>query len=129
MQNRNRLLSVCLFVALCDSTVPAEEKPVITAADALQSLKDGNSRFVRDQLNKAAGKERLIELVKEQHPIAAVIACADSRVSPELIFNHSASQGRQPAIRSRPTQEVGRGRRTEGVCRHRPCRREFLPEH
>jgi carbonic anhydrase len=38
-------------------------------------------------LEKTAGKERLVELAKGQKPIATVIACADSRVSPELIFN------------------------------------------
>jgi carbonic anhydrase len=63
------------------------ERSVLTPAEALQNLKDGNRRFVEDQLQKAAGKERLIELAKGQKPIAAVIACADSRVSPELIFN------------------------------------------
>ena len=70
-----------------NSTKHAQDKQVMTPAEALQSLKDGNKRFITDHLEKAAGKERLIELAKGQKPIAAVIACADSRVSPELIFN------------------------------------------
>ena len=70
-----------------NSTDHPHERSVMTPAEALQSLKDGNKRFITDQLEKAAGKERLIELAKGQKPIAAVIACADSRVSPELIFN------------------------------------------
>src|SRR5271163_3812594 len=87
MRNRLCLFSACMLVACCGSTLSAEESPAITPVEALQSLKDGNRRFVTDHLEKSAGKERLVELAKGQKPIAAVIACADSRVSPELIFN------------------------------------------
>jgi carbonic anhydrase len=87
MRNRNQLLSVLLIVACCGSTVSAEEHIAITPAQALQQLKEGNRRFITDHLEKSAGKEQLVELAKGQKPIAAVIACADSRVSPELIFN------------------------------------------
>jgi carbonic anhydrase len=87
MKNIQRLLSALLIVACCGPVVLAEEETVITPAEALKSLKDGNRRFVTDQLEKSAGKEKLVELVKGQKPIATVVACADSRVSPELIFN------------------------------------------
>jgi carbonic anhydrase len=70
-----------------NTTKHPQEHSVMTPAEALQSLKDGNKRFITDHLEKAAGKEQLIELAKGQKPIAAVIACADSRVTPELIFN------------------------------------------
>ncbi|MEI8020952.1 MAG: carbonic anhydrase, partial [Schlesneria sp.] len=70
-----------------NSTKHGHDQQIMTPAEALQSLKDGNKRFITDHLEKAAGKERLIELAKGQKPIAAIIACADSRVSPELIFN------------------------------------------
>jgi carbonic anhydrase len=87
MRNRYRLFLAILIVAFCGATLSAEEDPVVTPAEALQSLKDGNRRFVTDHLEKSAGKERLVELVKGQRPIATVVACADSRVSPELVFN------------------------------------------
>ena len=87
MRMRFRLLSILLMAACCGLNMAAEEASTVMPAEALQSLKDGNRRFVTDHLEKSAGKERLIELVNEQKPIAAVIACADSRVSPELIFN------------------------------------------
>jgi carbonic anhydrase len=88
MKIRYRLLSAFLIIGFCSSTTPAEEQnPVVTPAEALQSLKDGNRRFITDHLEKAAGKERLVELAKGQKPIATVVACADSRVSPELVFN------------------------------------------
>lgn len=87
MQIQQRLCSMVLILAMGGSVVWAEEDPAVTPAEALQSLKDGNRRFITDHLEKSAGKERLVELVKGQRPIATVVACADSRVSPELVFN------------------------------------------
>ncbi len=66
----------------------AEEKAAISAEQAWQLLKDGNDRFAADRPEKKdLSQKRRQELVKGQHPIAVVLACADSRVSPELIFN------------------------------------------
>ena len=92
MIHRRRLFSVLVLIAASCGSITraeekAEEKPAISPAESLQRLKDGNRRFITDHLEKSAGKERLVELVKGQRPIATVIACADSRVSPELVFN------------------------------------------
>jgi carbonic anhydrase len=87
MGNLFRLFCALMIVACCGSILPAEEEPVMTPAEALQSLKDGNRRFLTDHLDKTAGKEALLRLAQGQKPIATIIACADSRVSPELIFN------------------------------------------
>ena len=87
MRHQNVLLNGLLIAMFCGAARAEEDSPAVTPAAALQSLKDGNRRFVTDQLEKSAGKERLVELAKGQKPIAAVVACADSRVSPELIFN------------------------------------------
>ena len=66
----------------------AEEKNAISAQQALQLLKDGNERFAADRSeHKDLSQKRRQELVKGQQPIAVVLACADSRVAPELIFN------------------------------------------
>jgi carbonic anhydrase len=66
----------------------AEEKNAITAERAWQLLKEGNERFAADRSeHKDLSQKRRQELVKGQHPIAVVLACADSRVAPELIFN------------------------------------------
>src|SRR3954447_3070134 len=67
--------------------VPARQKS-LTPQAALQRLKDGNARFVRDApLNKDSGPVRRIELADGQNPLAVILTCADSRVAPELIFN------------------------------------------
>jgi carbonic anhydrase len=93
MRNQIRFLSTLLIVVFCslglwaEKASAAEEELQPTPTEALQSLKDGNRRFLTDHLNKTAGKEALVQLAKGQKPIATIIACADSRVSPELIFN------------------------------------------
>jgi len=59
----------------------------ISAAEALQRLKDGNQKFLRGELHfPSAPQELLVELAKNQQPFAMILGCADSRVPPELIF-------------------------------------------
>ncbi len=55
---------------------------------ALQQLLDGNKRFVGATLSHPHqdGAHR-ISLGKGQHPFAAILTCADSRVPPEVIFD------------------------------------------
>jgi carbonic anhydrase len=81
-----RVVTVLLVGICCGSAASAQEKAA-TPAEALQRLKDGNLRFVKDKRKPDAGKERRIALTTGQQPVATIIACADSRVSPELIFD------------------------------------------
>jgi carbonic anhydrase len=64
--------------------VPAD----LTPTQALQRLLDGNRRFAA---GKPRGPHRSLARVREtapdQKPFAAVLACADSRVPVELIFD------------------------------------------
>src|SRR3974390_1772817 len=64
-----------------------EPRAQISAAEALQRLKDGNRRFLRGELHfPSVPQELLAELAKDQRPYAMILGCADSRVPPELIF-------------------------------------------
>ncbi len=70
-----------------EDTKPGETKPAVSAAEALTRLKDGNARFVA---GKPATKDlvtRRTETAKGQKPFAIILTCADSRVSPELLFD------------------------------------------
>lgn len=60
----------------------------LSAVDALQLLKDGNTRYMEDRLEHPhEGKQHRVELSVAQHPFAIILGCADSRVIPELIFD------------------------------------------
>ena len=55
---------------------------------ALQSLKEGNERFISGNLlpKDTYAEDRKI-LYEGQHPFAVVFCCSDSRVVPEIIFD------------------------------------------
>ena len=62
---------------------------MISADTALQRLKEGNERFVKGQTGHVEAVERLHrgEAVESQSPFAIVLACSDSRVPIELVFD------------------------------------------
>ncbi len=64
-----------------------ETQAAISPQDAIDILKEGNSRFVQ---NKKADRD-LLEQVSDtssgQYPFATILSCIDSRVSAELIFD------------------------------------------
>jgi carbonic anhydrase len=62
---------------------------MLTAAQALARLYDGNRRFVasRSELSGFSNTARRVELVDGQEPFAIVLGCSDSRVPAELVFD------------------------------------------
>lgn len=59
---------------------------------ALENLLAGNQRFCQDMPAPREFKLRREKLVKGQKPLAAVLGCADSRVSPELLFDKNLGE-------------------------------------
>ena len=60
----------------------------IDSQQALNLLKAGNSRFVSGALTPKDNYAGLREqLISGQRPVAVVLCCSDSRVSPEIIFD------------------------------------------
>ena len=60
-----------------------------STVDGLDRLRAGNRRFVAgsSSIDEALIKSRRAELVGGQSPFAAILACSDSRVPVELIFD------------------------------------------
>ncbi|WP_414585816.1 carbonic anhydrase [Scytonema sp. PCC 10023] len=60
----------------------------ITPDQALQSLIEGNQRFVaRKRRNPNQTPTRLVEVAKGQKPFASILGCADSRVPAEIVLD------------------------------------------
>ena len=64
------------------------DQPMISAAEAISKLKEGNGRYVSGNLqHPGQTTERRTELAKSQHPFAVIVSCSDSRVPPEIVFD------------------------------------------
>jgi carbonic anhydrase len=64
-----------------------ESQDQMTAASALQELKDGNQRFIQKKQLSRDLMQQVSETSTGQFPFATVLSCIDSRVSSELIFD------------------------------------------
>lgn len=59
----------------------------------IERLVEGNRRFVKNEITRIHSlPEERAALAKGQQPFAIVVGCADSRVSPELVFDHGLGQ-------------------------------------
>lgn len=93
MHARLFILSLTLLTLTSCSTqrpsaAPAAAPQMPTASQVLSKLKAGNKRFAHHhQKNPDQGKKRIHQLATGQHPIATVLACSDSRVPPEIVFD------------------------------------------
>lgn len=78
---------LCLAACFC-SCRQASNAVNSAEPDPLQSLLDGNQRFVsHHEKHPHQNSRRMQEIAEGQHPSVAVICCSDSRVPPELIFD------------------------------------------
>ncbi|MCC3406885.1 MAG: carbonic anhydrase [Microcoleus sp. PH2017_10_PVI_O_A] len=66
----------------------AETISDITPDGALKKLMEGNQRYIDQKRTfPDQARSRIVEVAKGQHPFATVLACSDSRVTPEIIFD------------------------------------------
>lgn len=76
--------------------VDAVPKTTIGPDEALQLLKEGNEKFLRDMrasgTRSALTQERRLELARSQSPFAILVSCSDSRVPPELLFGRGLGE-------------------------------------
>ncbi|MFI3304879.1 MAG: carbonic anhydrase [Rikenellaceae bacterium] len=85
-------LLAALVVALTScgtaASVSSQDLVVETPLQAIDALKSGNARYVAgESINPNADQERRDETLNSQSPYAAVVACSDSRVPVELLFD------------------------------------------
>ncbi len=72
-------------------TGQSESPEPTTPAEALAELRAGNDRYATSHRTRSTDTAHDADdrrhLAREQHPFAAVLCCADSRVCPEFIFD------------------------------------------
>src|SRR5215831_3358340 len=84
------ITSIGLF-SLATFVFGADHSAAPVGADAaLAKLKEGNARFSNSKVSegKPTAAKRA-ETAKGQHPFAIVLGCADSRTSPEIVFDQN----------------------------------------
>ena len=84
------LLAASAFPFTPAGSEPIAETPnpnAIPPAEALDLLMQGNARYVANELAERDFSVGRAARAEAQYPIAAILGCADSRVSPELLFD------------------------------------------
>lgn len=72
---------------LSDQVLTSELQEKLTPDQILQNLKEGNERFVNNNLTPRDYKAQVKATAEGQYPEAVVISCIDSRVPVEHIFD------------------------------------------
>jgi carbonic anhydrase len=83
-----RSLVVLSLVALSFPS-RAREDDGVAPAEARARLEAGNARYAGSKVNPRHYRAERPQLAKGQAPYAMVLACADSRVPPEIVFDES----------------------------------------
>ncbi len=83
------LLMLILTAALAVPALATTAASGVSAGEALRLLKEGNSRYVDGKLQhpRQDRARRALTAAQGQHPLATVLACADSREPVEIIFD------------------------------------------
>jgi carbonic anhydrase len=86
-----KLITFISLISLAGLVLATDHPAASLDADtALAKLKEGNARFAtsKDSSSKPTAAKRA-ETAQAQHPFAIILACADSRTAPEIIFDQN----------------------------------------
>jgi carbonic anhydrase len=86
------LAAGALPIARSRAEQPASDTPApnaIPPAEALDRLMQGNVRYAAGECECKDYSVGRAERAEAQYPIAAILSCSDSRVSPELLFDQN----------------------------------------
>lgn len=74
-------------VGLVEKVLTKEEQDALTPEMVIQSLKEGNDRFMRNDLTARNHSAQVRKSVQAQYPKAIILSCVDSRVPVEDVFD------------------------------------------
>ena len=87
---KHALVVACLLLLAAPAVAQVQTKETqaaMTPAAALERLKEGNARFVANAPKTRDWSAKVVATSSGQYPIAAVLACMDSRAPTEIIFD------------------------------------------
>ena len=90
-KSKYTLLASISLLGVATLAFAADPAAASVGADAaLAKLKEGNARFATHEVSKGKPTAaKRAETAQAQHPFAIVLGCADSRTSPELVFDQN----------------------------------------
>lgn len=75
------------MVGLVEDVLTKEEQDALSPEKVIQSLKEGNKRFMQNDLTARDHSAQVRKSVKAQFPKAIILSCVDSRVPVEDVFD------------------------------------------
>ncbi|MFK7776150.1 MAG: carbonic anhydrase family protein [Saprospiraceae bacterium] len=75
------------ITGVVEDVLTKAEQDALTPEMVIQSLKEGNSRFMRNDLTARDHSAQVRKSVKSQYPKAIILSCVDSRVPVEDVFD------------------------------------------
>lgn len=75
------------IVGLVEDVLTKEEQDALTPDMVIQSFKEGNERFMRNDLTQRNHSEQVRKSTNAQFPKAIILSCVDSRVPVEDVFD------------------------------------------
>lgn len=75
------------IVGVVEEVLTKEMQDALTPDMVIQSLKEGNERFIRNDLTARNHSAQVRKSVKAQFPKAIILSCVDSRVPVEDVFD------------------------------------------
>ncbi|MFG1298647.1 carbonic anhydrase [Xanthobacter sp. V3C-3] len=85
-------LAAAPLVAAAPAFAQASAPEPVSPEDALKRLIDGNARYVAGTPQNADYSADRLKRSQGQRPFAAIVACSDSRVVPELVFDQGPGE-------------------------------------
>lgn len=64
-----------------------ETQQGLTPENILNLLKEGNNRFIKGKWSKKEFKHQVDATSSGQYPMAVILSCIDSRITPEMVFD------------------------------------------
>ncbi len=87
ISQKNQMAKNDSMIGVVEEVLTKEEQDALTPDMVIQSFKEGNKRFMNNDLTARNHSAQVRNSVKAQYPKAIVLSCVDSRVPVEDVFD------------------------------------------